>query len=188
MRWKKVNILLNIKIKENKTGFIGSLLVLVVLVMTFYALFIIPSQTRLQWNNPLYWSDNPKDASPFWINYFLKIYNQQLPEHKIFYKKDATVDVIQETGFKMENNTLLYQFNYNEFPTAFSIPYSIKLGQIPPIIEVYVKRPDNLDFKIYSNSLDSTNNLNDSNDSNLSNYNNSSLSNTTAINNDYAFG
>src|ERR687889_426747 len=180
MRWKKVNMLLNIKIiKDNKVGFIGSLLVLVLLFMTFYALFFIPSQTRLQWNNPLYWSENPKDASPFWINYFLKIFDQQLPEHKIFNKKDANVDVIQETGFKMENNTLLYQYNYNGFPTAFSIPYSIKMGQIPPIIEVYVKRPDDLDFKIYSNSLDSTNNLDDSNDSNFSNYNNSSLSNTT---------
>ena len=189
MRLKKVNMLFNVKIiKENKAGFIGILLVLVLLVMTFYALFFIPSQTRLQWNNPLYWSDNPKVASPLWMNYFLKIFNQQLPEHKIFYKKDATVDVIQETGFKMENYTFLYQFNYNEFPTAFSIPYSIKVGQIPPVIEVYVKRPDNLDFKIYSNSLDSTNNLNGTNDSNFSNYNNSYHSNSSALDNDYAFG
>ena len=90
---------MNIKIiKENKGGFIGVLLIFLLLVMTFYTLFLIPSQTRLQWNNPLYWSDNPKDASPIWLNYFLQIFNQQLPEHKIFYQKDAGVNVIQETG------------------------------------------------------------------------------------------
>ena len=180
---------MNIKIiKENKEGFIGSLLVLVLLIMTFFTLFFIPSQTRLQWNNPLFWSDNPKDAAPIWINYFLKLFNQQLPEHKIFYQKDASFDVIQETGYKMENRTFSYQFNYNEFPPAFSIPYSIKLGQIPPIIEVYVKRPDNLDFKIYSNSLESANNINGDNNSTLGNYNNSSFSNSSALNNNYVFG
>ena len=38
---------------------------------------------------PLYWSNNPRDAAPSWINYILKLFNYQLPEHKIFYQKDA---------------------------------------------------------------------------------------------------
>ncbi len=160
-------------IKENKGGFIGCLLLLFLIVMTSYTLFLIPSQSRLQWTNPLYWSDNPKDAAPNWVNYILKPFNQQLPEHKIFHQKDAAQNFIKDTGFKMENNTFSYQFNFNEFPTALDIPYTIVLGDIPPVIEVYVKRPDNLEFKIYSNSLDSANNVINSTDSyDTNNYNN----------------
>ncbi len=167
---------MNIKlIQENKGGVLGGLLLLFLIMMTCYTLFLIPAQSRLQWTNPLYWSDNPKDASPQWINYFLKPFGQQLPEHKIFHQKDGSINFINETGFKMENNTFSYQFDFNEFPTAFDIPYTIKLGEIPPVIEVYVKRPDNLEFKIYSNSFDSSNTLkNSTNDSYTTTNNNSS--------------
>ncbi|MER5174511.1 MAG: ABC transporter permease [Candidatus Nitrosocosmicus sp.] len=152
---------MNLKlIQENKGGFIGGLLLLFLIVMTCYTIFLIPTQSRLQWTNPLYWSDNPKDAAPNWINYILKPFDHQLPEHKIYYQKDASPNFIKYTDFKMENNTFAYQFNFNEFPTAFDIPYTIALGDIPPVIEVYIKRPDNLELKIYSNSLDSNNLMN----------------------------
>ncbi|MGN6558943.1 MAG: ABC transporter permease [Candidatus Nitrosocosmicus sp.] len=179
---------MNIKIiKEYKGGFVGGLLVLILLAMTFYTLFFIPPQLRIQWTNPLYWSDNPKDASPIWVNYILNLFNQQLPEHKIFQKKDTSINVINETGFKMENSTFSYRFNFNEFPTAFDIPYSISVGQIPPVLEVYVKRPDNLEFKIFSNSIDSTNNiqLENSSSSGYANTSNSvSFNNSTSNYND----
>ena len=57
-------MLSNINLRENKGGFIGSLLLVFLILMTCYALFFIPSQSRLHWNNPLYWSDNPKVAYP----------------------------------------------------------------------------------------------------------------------------
>lgn len=146
-------------IKENKGGFIGSLLLVFLILMTCYTLFFIPHQSRLHWNDPLYWSDNPKTAYPEWVNLILKPFNYQLPEHKIFYQKDGVINSNSSANFKNENNTFSYQFNFNEFPSAFDIPYTITLGEIPPAVEVYVKRPDNLEFKIYSNSLASVNNL-----------------------------
>jgi peptide/nickel transport system permease protein len=144
---------------ENKGGFIGSLLLLFLILMTCYTLFFIPTQSRLHWNDPLYWSDNPKTAYPGWMNLILKPFNYQLPEHKIFYQKEGVLNSINRANFNNENNTFSYQFNFNDFPSAFDIPYTITLGEIPPAIEVYVKRPDNLEFKIYSNSLESANNL-----------------------------
>ncbi len=146
-------------IKENKGGFIGGLLLLFLILMTCYTLFFIPTQSRLHWNDPLYWSDNPKNANPGWINLILKPFNYQLPEHKVFYQKEGVLNSIDTANFNNENNTFSYQFNFDEFPSAFDIPYTITLGEIPPAIEVYVKRPDNLEFKIYSNSLESANNL-----------------------------
>ena len=70
---------------------------------------------------------------------------------------------LNNTEFKQQNNTFSYQFNFNEFPSAIDIPYTITLGKIPPVIEVYIKRPDNLEFEIYSNSLDSNNIKNSAN-------------------------
>jgi peptide/nickel transport system permease protein len=144
---------------ENKGGFIGILLLLFLITMTCYTLFFIPAQSRLHWNDPLYWSDNPKTAYPGWMNLILKPFNYQLPEHKIFYQKEGVINSINRANFNNENNTFSYQFNFNDFPSAFDIPYTITLGEIPPAIEVYVKRPDNLEFKIYSTSLESANNL-----------------------------
>jgi peptide/nickel transport system permease protein len=144
-------------IKANKGGFIGALLLFFLLMMTCYTLFFVSTQSRLQWNDPIYWSDNPKTAAPVWINVILKPFGYQLPEHEIFYQRDSVINSINDDDFKQQNNTFSYQFDYNVFPSAFDMPYTITLGEIPPILEVYVKRPDNLEFLIYSNSLESAN-------------------------------
>ncbi len=39
-------------IKENEGGIIGMILILFLIVMTCYALFLIPVQLRLHWTNP----------------------------------------------------------------------------------------------------------------------------------------
>ncbi|MBA3976868.1 MAG: ABC transporter permease [Nitrosopumilus sp.] len=158
-------------IKENKGGFIGALLLFFLMIMTCYALLFVSTQSRLQWNDPIFWSDNPKTAAPEWFNIILKPFGYQLPEHKIFLQKDAIVNTLNDIDFKLENNTFSYQFDYNEFPSSFDIPYTITLGEIPPILEIYVKRPDNLEFKIYSNSLESVNSLQNSEDSSANSVN-----------------
>jgi peptide/nickel transport system permease protein len=175
-------------LQENKGGVFGGVLLLFLIIMTCYTLFLIPTQSRLQWTNPLYWSDNPKDALPIWINYILKPFDEQLPEHKIFNQKDASINFINETGFKMENNTFSYPFNFKEFPTAFDIPYTITLGDIPPVIDVYVKRPDNLEFQIYSNSLDSSNSIKNNPNNSYTDTNTNNSSSQNIINNNSISG
>ncbi|MDQ3970775.1 MAG: ABC transporter permease [Thermoproteota archaeon] len=174
-------------IRENKGGFIGVLLLFFLMIMTFYALFSVSTQSRLQWNDPMYWSDNPKTAAPEWFNIILKPFGHQLPEHKIFYQKDATVNSIDDADFKLENNTFSYQFDFNEFPPAFDIPYEITLGEIPPILEVYVKRPDNLEFRIYSNSLESVNSFQNNGD-NAANDNDNNSTTPTLIDSNTVLG
>ena len=44
---------------------------------------------------------------------------------------------------------------YGQFPSAFNIPFSLEIGEIPPALEISVKRPDGLTFVLYYNSLDS---------------------------------
>lgn len=140
---------------ENKGGLIGFILLLLLLSMTTYSLLFITPGERLNWNNPLEWINNPKDAAPFWINFFLLPFNYQLPEHVIFTLNDSSSNLINEVGFKMENKTFNYNFHYDDFPSEFSIPYNIQIGQIPPGFDLFVKRPDGLIFRIYSYTIES---------------------------------
>lgn len=142
-------------INENKGGSVGFFLLGLLLSMTIYSIIFITTQERLSWNNPLAWIDNPKDAAPFWINYLLIPFHYQLPDHVIYFLKDASTHLENDSGFKIENKTFVYNFHYDDFPSEFSIPYNIQIGSIPPAIDLFVKRPDGLEFKIYSSSLES---------------------------------
>ncbi len=143
------------KIKENKGGFIGCLLLLFLITMCLYAVFFVDAKARSQWNDPLFWTDNPKSAAPVWLNYVLKLFNYQIPEHVILDKKEAIVDSESDIDFNLQNVTFNYNFDFNEFPSSFSIPYTLEIGEIPPVIDVYVKRPDGQELMLYSISLDS---------------------------------
>lgn len=143
-------------IKEYKGGLLGISLVLFLVTITLYTLIYIPASERSEWNNPSFWIDYPKNAAPAWVNYFLGLFNQQLPEHIILNKEDTLKSNYAEGfDYHVQNYTFQYNMKYNEFPSAFSIPYSIQLGQIPPAIEVSVQRPDGDEVVLYYNSIDS---------------------------------
>lgn len=165
------------KIKEYKGGILGSILLSILIIITIYTLLFISTKERLEWNNPLFWIDYPKNAAPAWINYFLILFNQQLPEHKIFVKNDAISTSYSETDFKINNSSFFYNFDFSEFPSSFSIPFSLEVGEIPPAIEISVKRPDGLEFILYYNSLDAVSTMEDDNNSYAADDNN----NKTAI-------
>ncbi len=167
-------------IKKNTGGVIGSVIIVILLIMSIYSIFFIPVQYRTQWNNPIYWSNNPRDAAPSWVNLFLKPFDYQLPEYKVFSQKDAILDLISKPYFKQKNYTFTYNFNSDDFPAALDIPYNVKLGTIPPVIYLYVKRPDNHEFKIYSNALESLTNTNKSKEA----YGSKNNYGTNIINND----
>jgi peptide/nickel transport system permease protein len=155
-------------LKSYKGGILGVSLLLFLVIITFYTIINIPASERSEWNNPSYWINYPKNAAPYWTNYFMELFNQKLPEHKIFTMNDAIVRNYSEgTDYKIENSTFIYDYDFETFPPAFSIPYSIQVGDIPPAVEISVKRPDGLVFVIYYNSLESlSNGLDDTNGAN----------------------
>jgi peptide/nickel transport system permease protein len=145
-----------LKINEFKGGLLGIVLLFFLITITLYTLIFIPASERSEWNNPSFWIDYPKNAEPVWVNYFLTFFNQQLPEHVVLPKEGAIESRYAEgPDYKIQNYTFEYNMKYDEFPSAFSIPYSIQLGQIPPVIEVSVQRPDGNELVLYYNSLDS---------------------------------
>ncbi len=144
-----------IKLWSHKGGVSGIILLLFLLTITVYTVSYIPASEREEWNNPSFWINYPKNAAPYWINFFLSFLHEQLPEHKIFTINDATVKNYTEgNDYKVQNISFFYEHSYSEFPPAFSVPYSIQIGDIPPAVEISIKRPDGLAFVIYYNSLD----------------------------------
>ena len=144
---------------DYKGGVLGLFLLCFLVAITFYTIINIPAAERAQWNNPSYWIDYPKNAAPYWTNYLLGLFNQKLPEHTVFTSRDAVVKNYSEgEDYNIQNISFFYDYNFNEFPPAFSVPYSILVGEIPPAVEITVKRPDGLSFVIFYNSLDSLSN------------------------------
>jgi peptide/nickel transport system permease protein len=143
------------RLKKYKGGVLGIALLLFLIGITIYTVLYIPAKERAEWNNPFYWINYPKNAAPAWVNYFLMPFQQQLPEHKIYSKDEAVISTYTETDFKMDNLTFAYELVSGQFPSGFSIPFSLEFGEIPPAVEISVKRPDGLAFVIYYNSLDS---------------------------------
>lgn len=146
---------MKLRLKNYKGGVLGFVLFLFLIGITIYTVFYIPAKERSEWNNPFYWIDYPKNAAPAWVNYFLMPFDQQLPEHKIYSREEAVISSYSETDFKVSNLTFLYEYVYGQFPSAFSIPFSLEIGEIPPAVEISVKRPDGLTLDLYYNSLDS---------------------------------
>jgi peptide/nickel transport system permease protein len=153
----KMNYKALLILNRYKGGIVGVFLLLFLVTITIYTLLNIPSSERAEWNNPSYWINYPKNAAPFWTNYFMGIFDQKLPEHTIFTMNDAALKNYSEgTDYKIENRTFVYDYDFQTFPPAFSIPYSIQVGEIPPAVEISIKRPDGAAFVIYYNSLEST--------------------------------
>jgi peptide/nickel transport system permease protein len=136
------------KFTHSKTGIAGAIILIFLISITLYAVFSIPLDTFRQWNNPDYWIDYPKAAAPAWTNIGLK-----LPEHLIRNSDQALVSSRQENGIHIMTYTFIINFNYDSYPTDFMVPYAVKYGQIPPVLQIDMIRPDGRDFRIYSSAL-----------------------------------
>lgn len=143
-------------------GVLGLLLLCFLVAVALYTIIYISPTERVQWNNPSYWINYPKNAAPYWTNYLLGFFDQQLPEHRIFTLSEAAVSNYSEgEDYNVQNISFFYNYDFSDFPPAFSIPYSIQIGEIPPAVEVSISRPDGLSLVIFYDSLDSLSNGNE---------------------------
>ncbi|HET7149642.1 MAG TPA: ABC transporter permease, partial [Candidatus Nitrosopolaris sp.] len=136
---------------HSKTGIAGVIILLSLISMTLYAVSSVPLESFRQWNNPDYWINYPKDAAPAWTN--IGIIGQRIPEHIILSSQQASISNADENGIRSVTYTYSIHFNYDSFPTDFMIPYSAKYGQVPPVLQIDVVRPDGKDFLIYNSAL-----------------------------------
>ena len=142
------------RILHTKAALVGFFIIGILAAMTIYALVAVPLESFSQWNDPGFWIDYPKSAAPSWINLMLPEGN--LPNHMILGPSDAKTQNSSLGG--IPTNSFLYDidFRYNSYPTDFIIDYCLKYGEIPPVIQVDVTRPDGESFMIYNSPLPSS--------------------------------
>ena len=154
------------RILHTKAAIAGFFILGILVAMSIYALIAVPLESFSQWNDPGFWIDYPKSAAPSWVNSLLP--ETSLPNHMIFESSDAKTQNGSFGGIPTNSFLFDIDFGYNSFPTDFIIDYCLRYGDIPPVIQVDVTRPDGESFMIYNSPLpsstissESTSNLNE---------------------------
>lgn len=143
--------------KRSKSGIAGVIILLVLISMTIYAFFGIPFTSFKEWNNPNYWIDNPRIASPVWSN-FDGLFGGKTPEHIILSSSntnnEVTIYKTKENGINVITHSYNINYNYDLPPNDFMITYSLfQAKEPPPGIEIQVLRPDNQKLDVYFDSI-----------------------------------
>lgn len=99
-----------------------------------------------------------KTVAPFWTNFF----GPKEFEHLSLDKNDAKVSSESSEGTRVDNYTFQVDMQADSFPDDIMFLYSVKYGDIPPVLQIDINRPDNNTFTIYYSSLPPTNNINTS--------------------------
>jgi peptide/nickel transport system permease protein len=151
--------------KRSKSGIAGVAILLFLVSMTIYAFFGISFTSFKEWNNPNYWIDNPRLASPIWSN-FGGFFGEKIPEHIVLSSTTAdnnkylnnnenkvTISNTNENGIKVITHSYNINYDYDLSPNDFMITYSLYKKEVPPAIEIDVLRPDKLTFDIYFDAI-----------------------------------
>jgi peptide/nickel transport system permease protein len=138
--------------RRSRAGMAGAGILVILIAMSIYAAIAIPLESFRQWNNPNYWVDYPRSAAPAWTN--VGILGPKAPQHLILsYPNDASVSRSSLNGINLVTHTYTIDFDYDSYPSDFTLPYDVKYGSTPPILQVDVSRPDGKTFRIYYFSL-----------------------------------
>ncbi len=135
---------------------IGVSIIAFLLLLSALAPLIIPIESYWMWNNPDYWINNPKTSAPFWTNFF----GSNEFEHTSLDKNDAKTTSELSEGIRVINYRFEINVQANDFPDDFMFLHTVKYGDIPPVLQIDITRPDNNNFTVYYSSLPTTNYMN----------------------------
>ncbi|MGC8542386.1 MAG: ABC transporter permease [Vulcanisaeta sp.] len=125
---------------SSSTGKISAALFIILIVVSMYALIVLPPNFASVWNNPKYWQLNPQYAPPAWINSLIgPVYSPQVYVH------DYTYAVQQQNGVTYITVTFNVNYEYDkpwsEIFIVINNPAIYSMPQ-PPVLSVTVYRPD----------------------------------------------
>lgn len=141
---------------KSRRGIIGVSILAFLLSLTAIAVLLIPFDSYRLWNDPDYWINNPKTAAPSWTNYF----GSKEFEHISLDKNNAKTTSEVSEGIRVDNFGFDINIQADDFPDDFMFLHSLKYGEIPPVLQIDITRPDNNTFTVYYSSLPTTNSLN----------------------------
>jgi len=125
-------------------------IIIFLLSLTAYGLFFVPLETYSQWNNPDYWIDYPKAAAPVWMN---GGFGPKEFTHLILNEKMANISIENANGIRTVTYTYVINLQSDSFPDDFMFRYSVKYGQVQPVLQIDIIRPDGKIFNLYYSAL-----------------------------------
>ncbi|MGI8720475.1 MAG: ABC transporter permease, partial [Nitrososphaeraceae archaeon] len=140
---------------RSRRGMIGVSIIAFLLLLSALAPLIIPIESYKLWNDPDYWINNPKTSAPFWTNVFGKEF-----EHTSLDQSDAKITSELSEGIRVVNYRFEINMQADDFPDDFMFLHAVKYGDIPPVLQIDITRPDNNTFTVYYSSLPTTNSVN----------------------------
>ena len=141
---------------RSRRGIIGISIIGFLLLLSAVALLIIPIESYFKWSNPNYWINNPKTAAPSWTNFI----GPKDFEHVSLDMSDAKVISESLEGIRTDNYRFEINMQADSFPDDIIFLYSVKYGDIPPVLQIDISRPDNNTFTVYYSSLPPASNMN----------------------------
>lgn len=140
--------------RRSKLGLTGIIILVFLVGVSIYTVTSIPLTSFRQWNSPSYWVDYPASAAPAWTN--VGLFGPTAAVHTILTPESGhEISDYTHRGIHIVSKAFSTNFEYDSYPSYFTIPYSVRYGEIPPVLEINVTRPDGLEFRIYYSSLPS---------------------------------
>ncbi len=133
------------ELRRYKSGILGLTIVIILIIISIYALATLSYDEAVRlWSSSEVWLDNPRNAAPVWINFIL---GRRLPPtivvdsskggkgvHKI-------VRVIPKTSMKMFEIRLLFDYDYDDFPSEINLFLRANFSKHAPRITVTWVKP-----------------------------------------------
>ncbi len=132
---------------RSKIGLAGIGILGTLIIVSIFAVIIIPVETFQEWNNPSSWISFPKTATPAWVNFLT---TEKIPEHKII---DEPEEKIQELNdISLVSHQFNVNFDYDNFPNDFIYEFSVEYTG-SPLLQMSIIRPDGKQLELLSTSL-----------------------------------
>ncbi len=133
----------NRELMSYTSGKVGLALFIFFIVMSIYALMVMPPNYKYAWNDPKHWQGYPQLAPPSWVR--MLGYQNAAHESQTF---TAPTSVIVRSGYKVYTFSMLYNLDVKDYPQDIVVAiqglkvYRMGNRTIPVLIQVDVRRPD----------------------------------------------
>ncbi|MEE9563298.1 MAG: ABC transporter permease [Nitrosopumilaceae archaeon] len=132
---------------RSKIGLAGIGILGTLIIVSIFAVIIIPVETFQEWNNPSSWISFPKTATPAWVNFLT---TEKIPEHKIIDKPEEKIQELNDIS--LVSHQFNVNFDYDNFPNDFIYEFSVEYTG-SPLLQMSIIRPDGKQLELLSTSL-----------------------------------
>ncbi len=132
---------------RSKIGLAGIGILGTLIIVSIFAVIIIPVETFQEWNNPSSWISFPKTATPAWVNFLT---TEKIPEHKIIDEPEKKIQELNDIS--LVSHQFNVNFDYDNFPNDFIYEFSVEYTE-SPLLQISIIRPDGNQLELLSTSL-----------------------------------